>query len=169
MQSKKKSISIIVSTLILGVILGGLASGIFMHHHRGRLMEMRHKSGFIREFERIVNPADEQQAAEIREILDEFHQEFRTLGDGHFEKIQALFDSLKNRLEPILTDEQRRRLDHRHKRMRFCKEKTNGKQCKPMPPHRAPIFEKFDTDSNGTITKEEFEDFHNQKQRKGKR
>ncbi|MBC8455986.1 hypothetical protein H8D59_01940 [bacterium] len=169
MQSKTKSIIIIVSALILGVILGVLTNGMFMHHQHERLIGMRHKAGFTREFEHVVNPADEQQSEKIRDILDDFHQEFRTLGDGHFEEIQMLFDSLKSRLEPTLSEEQIKRLNQHHEKMRFCKK---GKICKPpnqFMRHKQPIFEKFDADGDGAITKEEFEDFHNQKQRKERR
>jgi len=166
MQNKTKSITIIIGTLVLGFILGGLVNGMLKHSRRGRLIDMRQKAGFIREFERIVSSDDQRQTSQIRNILDEFHQEFRFLSDGHFGKVQMLFDSLHNRLEPILTDEQKKRLNRHHQQMRVCPGSPNGQGCTP-PPSKPLFFEQFDINKNGVITKEEFENFHN-KQRKEK-
>ncbi|MBC8174498.1 MAG: hypothetical protein H8E82_02425 [Candidatus Marinimicrobia bacterium] len=105
LQSKSKSIIIIVSTLILGVIIGLTSARFLVHNRIERLAEMSHLEGFVNVMENIIKPSEDQ-AEEIREILTNHHKRISEMREQHIVEIQIVMDSLKTDLKPYLTDRQ---------------------------------------------------------------
>lgn len=110
LQSKSKSIIIIVSTLILGVIIGLTSARFFIHHRIDRLAEMRHVDGFINVMENIIKPSEDQ-AGKIRKIIANHHKRVSEFREQHIVDLQVIMDSLKTDLKPYLTDEQLERFE----------------------------------------------------------
>jgi hypothetical protein len=110
MKMETKTVLIVLSTLIIGMIIGALITGAFARHRIGRFMSMREPGRLAAHVERIIGP-DESQRDAVRAVLREHSEQFLEL-HSHFEdEMLALRDSLRKDLDPILTDEQKERLE----------------------------------------------------------
>ncbi len=78
---------------------------------------MRSARGLAHYFENVVQPDGEEQREAIRAILDEAAPKFADAMMESRERIRSLSDSVRAELDPLLTDEQRQRLDE-HMRIR---------------------------------------------------
>lgn len=110
MKTGTKTILIILVTLIIGVIIGALVTGAFARHRVRRFMSMREPEHLVTRIERIIGP-DESQREAVREILRRHSEQFLQIHSQFEGEMLALRDSLKKDLEPILTDEQKARLE----------------------------------------------------------
>lgn len=117
LHSKSKSIIIIVSTLILGVVIGLLTSRFFIHHRIDKLAGMRHVDGFVNVMENVIRPS-ENQTEMIRKILTNQYKRISEFRVQHIVKLQVIMDSLKIELEPYLTDKQLERFEKMNSRRR---------------------------------------------------
>jgi len=101
------------SMLLIGVLLGSLITGAVHNRRMRNLVEMRSARGLIHYFEDVVRPESEEQREAIRAILDEAAPKFAEAMTESRERIRFLSDSVRAELEPLLTAEQRQRLDER--------------------------------------------------------
>lgn len=109
MNTRIKTSLIIAVTLLVGMVLGALISGIVgKYYFRKTAFRMRTPEGFITRFERIIQPNDDQRDA-IRKVLEKHHQKIMRFR----RKVPDHMDSLWKELEPILTKEQKTRLEER--------------------------------------------------------
>ena len=108
----KASILLIV-TLLLGLILGGLGSQYLIENRFEQMAKMRYPEGFVNVFEQIIDSKGTE-ADTVRVILREHHIKFMELNNQHLENIESMIDSMRNDLEPFLTEEQ---IEHISKRM----------------------------------------------------
>jgi hypothetical protein len=134
MNTKTKSAIIIISTLLIGMILGSLITGSFMKNRAfDRIAELRNERGFVKRIERIIRP-DAAQQARVREILAQHFEKMHRLGEEIRVTFKTMNDSLIKDLEPILRPEQIERFKKRMDRMR---------RFGPPPgkPHRRPFRE----------------------------
>jgi hypothetical protein len=116
MKTDTKTGLIIVATLLIGILIGALGSGFMVHRFARRMADMRHRDMFVERMIELIQPAPEQEA-EVRDILTRHAEEFTKLADGFQEDTAALFDSLRSELDPVLTDEQKERMEERHERL----------------------------------------------------
>jgi hypothetical protein len=139
MSVKWKSFFIIVATLVIGILIGVFLAGPVLHRRVERRHIDRGPELFTQMMERVIQPTAEQREA-VRAVLkehsarlEELHEDFRT-------EMVTTIDSLKADLDPILTDEQKARLDERHHRLERFMEKGpgHGEKGKPGPPGRRP-------------------------------
>ncbi len=106
MKTQTKLASILIATLLIGMVLGFIGHGIFYRDQfKRRAQRMRTSEGFMQRFEQVIQPSDTQRV-EIRKILKR-----------HFEQMmqqQTTFrknmDSFKKDLDSVLTEDQRKRL-----------------------------------------------------------
>lgn len=111
MNVKLKSVLMIISTLVVGVLIGALVLAPWMVRYRVRhLAEMRTPEGFASRLEQVIKP-DKVQADEVRAILERHSERFHEVTAGHRAEIFALMDSLRNDLATVLTAEQLERLE----------------------------------------------------------
>lgn len=124
MNLQLKSALIIVVTLLLGISIGTfIAAPHLARKHLTRMDMLRHQPGFSRGIERLILPHPSQ-LDDIRPIVKKYSERFETLFEKHRDEVEALMDSLRAELDPLLTDQQKQRLDrlrsrkmvHRHKR-----------------------------------------------------
>jgi hypothetical protein len=99
-----KTALILLCTLVLGILLGVLASGAILRHfmHPDPRILSEH---FIARFEEIIDP-DETQRDTIREILESYSDRFIQMHDNHHSEMTSLMDSLHTDLSSVLTEEQ---------------------------------------------------------------
>ena len=110
---RTKSILILVSTLLLGVLLGAVLNSWLAQDRFERLHAMRSADGFERMVERHVQPVSDEQAAQLSTALEEWAPRMAQQRRAHRRETRALMDSLRADLQPILNEEQMQRLDER--------------------------------------------------------
>lgn len=110
MKMETKTVLIVLGILIIGMIIGALITGAFARHRVGRFTSMREPGRLSARVERIIDP-DESQREAVREILRKHSERFQEIHSQFEGEMLALRDSLREDLDPILTDEQKERLE----------------------------------------------------------
>jgi hypothetical protein len=110
MKMETKTVLIILITLIIGMIIGALITGAFARHRVQRFMTMGEPGHMVGFLERMIGP-DESQREAVRAVLQKHTEQFLELHSQFEGEMLALRDSLKKDLDPILTDEQKVRLE----------------------------------------------------------
>jgi len=113
MTASTKSVLMLLSTLLIGILLGSLITGAVNNRRMRNLAEMRSARGLAFHFEEVVQPESEEQREAIRAVLDEAAPKFSAAMQESRERMRALTDSVRAELDPLLTDEQRKRLEER--------------------------------------------------------
>lgn len=136
MNLQIKPTLIIIGTLLLGIVLGTLISGTLAERRFQRIRSMMKPPQFAEDLVEAIGPKDEQQRREIMAIIDETDQKIQNMMHQSREEMHAAIDSLAAKLQPILTDEQRARLeehlgDRHHRPMEPSGEPFPGRR----PPH----------------------------------
>jgi len=119
MKAPAKSAFIIVATLLVGVVIGALATSAIMHSRLEQLQALRMRGGIERFLERVISPVDDDQRAQIADIIEDFAGQQTALRQHVFEQQGAIFDSMRVALDEILTNEQRENLRAWFGRERF--------------------------------------------------
>ncbi len=114
-SSKSKATLILILTLILGILIGGMGSNYIRAKRIGRMAGMRKPEGFREVLVRVIKATPEQREA-IFAITDKHHEQFAKQLEEHMAMVEANFDSMKAELKPILTEEQLKIFDEQFKR-----------------------------------------------------
>jgi len=134
MSIQWKSTFIIVATLVIGVLIGVFLAGPVLHHRMRPHVADRGPESFTPMLERIIQPSPDQQEA-VRAVLDKHSARLEGLHEDFRAAMVATMDSLRKDLEPILTDEQKARLDERREHFRHFTEGRPGPRGRfPRPP-----------------------------------
>jgi uncharacterized membrane-anchored protein YhcB (DUF1043 family) len=112
MNTKVKVASIIIVTLVIGIVLGAMLNRAFLRHRIQRAFAERNPAGMIFFMERSIQPTEEQRV-QIREILEKHRKKSAEMREKFMMDMQAEFESLEAELDPILTPEQKNRLKRR--------------------------------------------------------
>ena len=119
---RKKAILFLTITFVLGLLIGALLPGFFWHmRHRGEGREgnrierrgqrsENHKSRFEHMMFRVIKP-DSAQAKELRQIFGETSEKIELLQSRSNSRMTEIMDSMKMKVNPILTDEQKKRFE----------------------------------------------------------
>ncbi|MBV9924240.1 MAG: hypothetical protein JOZ96_04300 [Acidobacteria bacterium] len=123
---------------VAAVFALGCATGALLDSaYRLRAGAARNESRGRRDPERIFEKMrqdlslDERQSAEVRKILDETRNEYRTLRSEARPRFDAIRQSARTRIRALLTPEQQQRFDARVAEMdarREAEEKENSRQ-----------------------------------------
>jgi hypothetical protein len=106
MKTQTKLISMLIVTLLIGMVLGFIGHGIFFRDQfKRRAQRMRTPEGFMERFEQVIQPTDEQRT-EIRKILQRHYERMMQQQNAFRESM----DTFKKDLDSLLTSEQRERL-----------------------------------------------------------
>jgi hypothetical protein len=111
MKAETRSLLMLVSTLVLGVLLGAVGNGAMARERRARVEEMKRPGGFVEHMEEIIRPRDDAQRAAIEPVIRATGDRNRAIIHAANEQLRAALDSMRARLAPELDAEQRRRLD----------------------------------------------------------
>lgn len=109
MSNKTQTFLIVASTLVLGILIGALASGSLRDKRKADLRRLGPEHRFHRVMERIVQPTDEQRAL-FEATITRHYRRMETIREKHQNEVVAAFDSMQAELMTILTPEQRERL-----------------------------------------------------------
>ena len=117
MNIQAKSSLILVFTLLIGIALGVLIDRTLIHQSFVKRMErMQSPGAFMSNFERLIEP-NEDQFNHVKKIVEKYSQRLFEQSQNTRQEMTAIMDSLKAELEPILTSEQKERLEQRFQRV----------------------------------------------------
>ena len=116
MKTNTKTALVIGATLVIGILIGVLGSGFMVHRFARRLPDMRHSEVFVERMVDLIEPTPEQEE-EIRGILTRHAEQFTEITEDFRAETTVLIDTLRAELDSVLTDEQRARLEERHRRL----------------------------------------------------
>lgn len=140
MKARTKSAFILLATLVVGGVVGALATGAAFNNRVKEIESLRNRGGFAERMEAVIEPHDEAQRAQIRAVLERAHARYiedrRSCGAA----FAASTDSMRADLAPLLTPEQAERLEawlsrdrdrDRRERERRPDEKTDRRPPNP--------------------------------------
>jgi Spy/CpxP family protein refolding chaperone len=110
MTTKSKTTFIILGTLIIGIVIGALASGMWREKRIKKFSRMRPQQQFVETIEEIIKPDDAQRKA-IEKVLEKRFEHIAQIRERHESEMMAVFDSLRQELNSLLTEEQLKRLE----------------------------------------------------------
>ena len=110
MNLKVKITFLIIITLIIGIVIGAMINRAVSQNRIKRILERRNPPIFISFYERIIGPEAEQRES-VREILDKYAQRFSEIRIDFQEELESSFESMRAELDPLLTPEQKERLE----------------------------------------------------------
>ncbi len=113
MNAKTKSIAIIIGTLLVGIIIGSLATGAIFSSRVAEIQALRQENGMSRFLERMIEPTDEAQLAEIQAVLQETERRHMEIRRSVATEHRDVLVDMKRSLDQILNDEQKAALSQR--------------------------------------------------------
>ena len=116
LSPRTKSILLLISTLLLGMVLGAVVNAWLATERFERIRDLRRPGGMVRHLERVLEPQSDEQRAQIRTVLNATSEDVQALRETHRREMRAVMDSMTARLEPVLTDEQMSTLQNRLRR-----------------------------------------------------
>ena len=144
MTARTKSIAIIIGTLLVGVIIGALATGAVFSQRVAELQALRNENGVSRFLENVIEPTDDAQKERIREILEKTSESHMEIRRSMMMQHRDVFQEMRAELSLVLTDEQKVQMREwfekdRMKRPRlrppgFAGPKGGEKRFQRMPP-----------------------------------
>ncbi len=137
MKARTKTALLLVATLDVGGLIGAVTTGAIVNNRLDQLRALRSRGGFTGMLERVIEPTDEAQRAQIRAVLEgseaRFSEALRECRGFH----SAARDSMRADLDSVLTPAQQTRLDQwlsRDRRSRNGHRGRNGKSSKRDDP-----------------------------------
>ena len=112
MSTRTKSILLLSGVLLLGMLLGALASGTLSNRRLARIAELRTSRGMAFVLEEVVRPETEEQRRAFREAVEEMAPAYADVFERTGTELRALNDSVLAQVRPLLTEEQTERLQH---------------------------------------------------------
>jgi hypothetical protein len=116
MKTPVKTIALFLVTLLIGIGIGFELSELILKHHFSQMQEWRRSEGFVKFYEDIIVP-DENQKKVIEPILLKYHKRLDTLTTIGFQHYISTKDSLKAELFLHLTSQQKQNLEDKFKEM----------------------------------------------------
>ncbi len=113
MTARTKSALMLVSTLLIGMLLGSLLTGALQSRRLQNVAQLRSARGLSFLLEEVIRPETDEQREAIRSVLEDAAPMLAEEMNSSRQRMQALMDSVRAELDPLLTDEQRARLDDR--------------------------------------------------------
>jgi hypothetical protein len=120
-----KSALIILGTLLIGIVIGVFLAGPVVHHRMQPHIPGRGPEAITPMLERLIEPSPDQEEA-VREVLERHSKRLAEMHKGYRDDMVAMMDSLRKDLDPILTEEQKARLDEARGRFRDFTKKKRG-------------------------------------------
>ncbi|TFG94552.1 MAG: hypothetical protein E4H13_14710 [Calditrichales bacterium] len=110
MNAKNKTGLVIISTLLIGIVIGTIGSTLFRRHlWDERKAHYQTTKGFTERMIHIIKP-DPGQIPQLEKIIIGHHDKFENISSEFRDKVKVNTDSLLNELRPVLNDEQFERL-----------------------------------------------------------
>ena len=130
---RTKSVLILIATLVLGALLGAVLTGWWVQNRVDRLRSVRTSDGFVERVVRRVEPVSAAQRDSIAEIAQYRARQLSDLRQSHRRHTRAILDSLRQDLQPVLTEEQAERLERQMPRHGRPGDRPRGRRGPRQP------------------------------------
>ncbi|HHG85145.1 MAG TPA: hypothetical protein ENJ82_10410 [Bacteroidetes bacterium] len=126
MKGKTKSILVLLATLVIGMILGGMIAGHIFHSRVAHMRAMREGGKFTSHLIELATPSPEQRTA-ITPILDGYGKRMEMMHQRHIQEIVENHKLLREQLSQHLDSSQMKTLNRELHRMigRFRRDKRH--------------------------------------------
>lgn len=111
MSVKAKISFIIIITLVTGIVIGAMLNRALLQRRIAKTFSRRNPLLLAEMYENILQP-DTEQSKQIREVLDKHAGIFLEIRESYQEDMLAASESLQSELEPLLSPEQKKRLEN---------------------------------------------------------
>ena len=135
MNTKVKSILILLGTLLIGGVLGGTVVGVISQNRQEKREKMRGPGGFVRHMERVIGIEDSAQHAAVHPILEAADRRNWELLKIARQEMRASFDTMLVELSPHLRADQLENLKREREQM---KKRMKGPPGLPGGPREKP-------------------------------
>lgn len=133
MNTKTKSIFVLIGVLLIGIIIGAMGSTVIRRQMwEDRISRYKTPDGFINHLLETIQPDPDQKEA-VEKILYEHHKKMMRIGEESRKMIKNHADSLIIELKPILTAEQLEKLEKFLSRKRPGGKHPRGEPGPPPP------------------------------------
>ena len=130
MHIKTKSLIALIITLIIGIVIGSVGSGMYRSYlYRSKVTHMRSPQGFKERLEKVIQP-EASQEAELQEKMNRHYQRVDSLGKTFRHEIDSLNLIFQNDLKDLLKDEQQQRLAEYFEKMKRPDRRRDGRYPK---------------------------------------
>jgi hypothetical protein len=109
MRVEAKSAAILLTTLLLGIILGLVGQGSFQRLRERQVTDMRRPPGFVAHMEQVIEPTTAQDSV-VRAVLERTAQANQRIIETARAALRQNVDSMQHELTPVLSAEQLDRL-----------------------------------------------------------
>lgn len=116
-NTRTKTFLILVGTLVLGMVLGALLTGLVVRHRLGHLDHLRTPTGFTQEMMQSIEPTGPEQKKALREAVSSHARRMKTIREHYRKKLHTEVDSMHRAAEGLLTPQQERRLREKMKQL----------------------------------------------------
>jgi hypothetical protein len=111
MNVRAKSFFILAAALLIGGIVGSLATSAVHNKRWEDIRNLTSPKGFMEVMEEVIGPTDEAQRAQIQAVLIEHGDRIGTVRRSYYATLRAMSDTMRVQLAPILDEAQQGRLD----------------------------------------------------------
>jgi hypothetical protein len=116
MNTKTKSIVVLIGVFIIGIIIGAFGSSLLTHHMwRDRVSRFRTLEGFTERILNKIDPAPDKREA-VKNVLIEEYRKLNHIYEQSKIQVEMHTDSVLAELKPLLSEEQFERARHFLKR-----------------------------------------------------
>lgn len=110
MNIKLKMTFVIIATFILGIIIGAMLNRALVQKRIRNILSKRTPDVFVPFIEERIG-ADPVQSKEIRKVLNKHAKRIEDIRANFSVELQSAFESLRAEMDPLLTPEQKKRLE----------------------------------------------------------
>lgn len=112
MKAQTKSAVLLLATLVVGILVGALATSAIINNRVDEIRQLRGRGGMTGLLiDQVIQPTDDAQREKIEAILKQSEPGFEGARRQMFEAMEANRDSLRAELAAVLTPEQTARLN----------------------------------------------------------
>lgn len=115
MNLHMKTATILLGTLVIGMVCGALIRGVFARDRMQPPPQMT-RERFVERWVKMMR-LDQEQIRKVREVVGAHEPRFRENYMRHRMEMEALVDSLHHDLKPLLTEKQRERVIKNRRRL----------------------------------------------------
>jgi hypothetical protein len=109
MKVEAKSAAILLTTLVLGIILGLVSQGTFQRLREQQVTAMRRPPGFVAHMEQVIEPTTKQDSV-VRPVLERTALSNQQIIEAARAALRQNIDSMQRELTPVLNADQLDRL-----------------------------------------------------------
>lgn len=110
-QMDIKAAIMLLSTLLLGIALGALGAGALSRQRNEQVQQLRRPLGFVAHMEEVIQPRDSTQRAKVDSVLALTAARNDSILQGANTQLRSALDSMRAHLDPMLSADQRSRLE----------------------------------------------------------